>query len=115
MKTVLMFLVMAAAPPEFGGKWTLTGEVAGNPIKAACTFEQAEAKVSGVCKLEGRGDAKVAGEVTDKKLVFRHDVDHEGAQYTLIYTAELTPENGLKGTIEVAGAGVGGDFSAKRE
>ncbi len=115
MKTLFLMLAAALAADNYAGKWSLNGDVAGNPVRGTCALEQTEAKIAGSCKLEGRGDAKVTGEVKEKKLIFQFDVEHEGAVYTLVHTGELTAEGGLKGTIEVAGAGVGGDFTAKRE
>lgn len=116
MKTLLMLVLAAAtaSAANFAGKWTISGDVVGNPVKGVCTFEQNETKITGSCKLEGRGETKVIGEAGENKVKFSFDVEHEGATYSLAHTGELTPEGGLKGTIEVPGAGVGGDFTAKR-
>ena len=117
MKIAFLLTLLLAAPlaaANFSGTWTLDGDVAGNPVKGSCVLKQDGAKISGVCKLEGKADAEAKGEVTEDKVVFQHEVEHNGTVYVLEYTGKKASETELKGDINVRSEGVTGYFTAKK-
>ena len=109
---VLVALPIAAA--DMSGRWKISGEVAGNPIKADCLFAQDGTKFTGSCKATPAApEWKVEGLVNDPKVIFHHDVDYEGATYTLNYSGKFESDTTIKGDIDVGGAG--GEFTATRD
>jgi hypothetical protein len=110
--TRFLFLVLAALPlaaaTDVSGKWTFSGDVAGNPIPLNCSFKQdAAAKIAGKCSVQGM-EINVAGEVKETRVTFTF----EAGGYTLTYTGRLEGDT-LSGEIEVAGTT--GTFSGKRD
>lgn len=98
----------AAAAADFAGKWTLNGDVMGNAVVLSCVVQQnAQAKLSGPCEVNGTDKAELAGELTDTALQFSIVVQG----YTLNYTGKVEGET-VSGSIEVAGAS--GSFSGQR-
>lgn len=115
-RSAILFAGLAALPAlaaDISGNWKVTGDVIGNPVNAVCTFKQADAKITGTCKMANGADSPAAGEIKDKAITFHHDVDSQGATYTLTYTGKLQDDGSLKGNIEVAG--VGGPFTATKQ
>jgi beta-glucosidase len=109
---VLVALPIAAA--DMSGRWKISGEVAGNPIKADCLFAQDGTKFTGSCKATPAApEWKVEGLVNDPKVIFHHDVDYEGATYTLNYSGKFESDTTIKGDIDVGGTG--GEFTATRD
>jgi hypothetical protein len=117
MKIFLLLTLLLAAPlaaADFSGTWTLDGDVAGNPVKGSCVLKQDGAKITGVCKLEGKDDAPAKGEASAEKVVFQHDVEHNGTTYTLEYVGKKVSDTELKGDINVRSESVTGYFTAKK-
>jgi hypothetical protein len=115
MKSLLLAFTLAALPlaaADVSGVWKVDGDVAGNPVKPACTLKQEDTALSGVCKSE-LGDSPLKGKVDGKKVMFSYDIEFQGQKYTLSYVAELISDTELKGTIDVGVAA--GDFTAKKE
>ncbi len=114
--TASLFLVAACslslAASDISGRWQITGDVDGNPVKSACTIKQDGAKLTGTCTTEGK-DTPVAGELNDQKVTFHYDVEYQGDTYTLNYTGTLQSDTEMKGDIDVSGAS--GDFTAKKD
>ncbi len=117
LKTAVALGLLSAIPmaaADMSGRWKISGEVAGNPIKADCLFAQDGTKFTGSCKpAPGAPEWKVEGLVNDPKVIFHHDVDYEGATYTLNYSGKFESDTTIKGDIDVGGAG--GEFTATRE
>jgi len=114
--SILMVILSAAltlgarvhAAPDVSGKWTIDGDVQGNAVALKCDVQQnADAKVSGKCDVNGMETVDLAGDVTDTTLKFAITVQG----YTLTYTGKLEGDT-VSGDIEVAGTG--GTFSGKR-
>ncbi len=105
---ILAALPMAAAT-DVSGKWTLNGDVMGNPIPMSCSFKQdAAAKVSGKCSANGEEVEVAAGKIDGQAITF--SVTLSG--YELTYNGSVEADS-MKGDIAVAG--VTGTFSGKRE
>jgi hypothetical protein len=76
----------ARAASPFAGTWTITGDVAGNPVNTVCTLTvDAGGSVGGMCKVP-TGDTKVTGQVKGPALTFQVDVTHQGTDYVLVFT-----------------------------
>lgn len=97
-----------AAAADVSGNWSIDGDVQGNPVNLSCVFAQdAAARVSGKCDINGMENASIDGTVTDTTLQFAFTA----AGYTLTYTGLVADET-VSGDIEVAG--VSGKFSGRR-
>ena len=118
MKT-LAFLVLFAASPlwagDISGVWKVDGSVADHPVAPICTLKQADAKLTGSCKLAETDAADVAGEVKGKDVSWKFTVEYEGTQYTLTFTGTLDSDSSIKGSISVDPSGADGDFTAKKQ
>ena len=106
---LLMLLALPlAAASDVSGKWTIDGDIQGNAVNLNCTLKQnADAKVTGKCTVNGTDEVDIAGEVKDEKIKF----SFTAGGYTLDYTGALTADT-MKGDIDVAGAS--GTFTGKR-
>jgi hypothetical protein len=107
---LLMLLPLAASlsARDFGGKWTMDGDVQGNAVSLACVVEQAaDGKLSGKCLINGMEPAEIDG--TAKDAAFKFSFTVQG--YTLTYSGTIEGDT-VNGDIEVAG--VTGKFSGKR-
>ena len=114
--SILMLMLLGAltlgpsvlAAPDASGKWTIDGDVQGNAVALKCDVQQnAEAKVSGKCDVNGMETVDLTGDVADTTLKFAITVQG----YTLTYTGKLEGDT-VSGDIEVAGTG--GTFSGTR-
>lgn len=106
---LLMPLMSAAAGAgDLSGKWTFEGDVQGNAVTLTCELQQnAQAKLSGKCDVNGMEQTEIAGDVTDAAIQFSLTVQG----YTLNYTGKVDGDS-ASGNIEVAGAS--GTFTGKR-
>ena len=87
----------ARAASPFAGTWTITGDVAGNPVNTVCTLTvDAGGSVGGTCKVP-TGDTKATGEVKDATLTFQVDVTHQGTDYVLVFTGTARVADGHEG------------------
>jgi hypothetical protein len=116
LRTLLTIVVLAgaaagASAAQVSGTWDVDGSVAGHPVKFSCALKQSGAEVSGTAHVQEK-DQPLTGTVKDQVVTFRFEVQHEGAPLEMVFTATLTSETTMSGSIAVAGAG--GDFSAKR-
>ena len=104
MKLLLPFLTLCIMPvfADVSGVWNVEGEIAGNPIIAACTLKQEEAKLSGACKSE-LGNSDLTGSVdSEKQVKWQYEIEYQGTKYTLVYAATLDSDTSMKGTVSVA-------------
>jgi hypothetical protein len=105
---LVLALPIAAAAPDLSGKWTIDGDVVGNPVSLNCAFQQSvEGKVAGKCGVNGMDPSEIAGDVKDAEFKFSFDT----GGYTLTYTGTVQGDT-VKGKIEVAG--VTGTFTGTR-
>ena len=115
-KSLLSLLALYALPvfADVSGVWNVEGDIAGNPIVAACTLKQEEAKLSGACKSE-LGNSDLTGSVDSDKIKWQYDIEYQGMKYTLVYDAKLDTETSMKGTVSVATGEADGAFTAKKQ
>jgi hypothetical protein len=114
---VLFFPLLVGQPApttSVDGSWTLALNIQGNTGTPTCSFKQDGAKLTGTCTAPNDKESPATGEVTDKKVTFRYDIEWEGSPLTLIFTGAIESESDMKGTIDVQPAGVAGDFTAKK-
>ena len=108
----LLFAVLALSAPviataDLSGKWTIDGDVQGNPVNLTCDVQEADAKIAGKCQVNGMEPTELEGTVKDSAFKFSFTVQG----YTLTYTGTLEGDT-MSGDIEVSGAT--GKFSGKR-
>jgi hypothetical protein len=113
--SLLMFTSLPALAADVSGAWKVDGSVAENPITATCTFKQTDTHISGSCKMDPDHTLTVKGEVTDKQVTWKYDLEHEGTVYTLTFTGTLDSETSMKGSIGVEPSDSEGDFTAKKQ
>jgi hypothetical protein len=116
MKSLLLLAALSALPvlADVSGVWDVEGDIAGNPVVAACTLKQEEAKLSGACKSE-LGNSELTGAVDTDKVKWQYEIEYQGMKYTLIYDAKLDSESSMKGTIALASGEADGTFNAKKQ
>jgi hypothetical protein len=108
LMTVMLVLAPVATAADLSGKWTIDGDVQGNPVNLTCDVQQsADAKIAGKCQLNGTEQTELEG--TAKDAAFKFSFTVQG--YTLTYTGTLEGDT-MSGDIEVSGAT--GKFSGKR-
>jgi len=112
-RLVPMLMVLFAAPAvisaaDLTGKWTIDGDVQGNPVNMECTVTQAaDAKITGKCLLNGSEQTEIEGAAKEANFKFSFTVQG----YTLTYTGTLEGDT-ISGDIDVAGTT--GKFNGKR-
>ena len=111
----------AAAVPDVSGSWAVMGELAGNGgglFTAACTLQQKDDKLTGVCK-RASGDANATGHVTDQGLSFQYDIDRQGATLTFRFDGTLdkagTEISGQVFVTNPGAPGLEGKFTATKQ
>jgi hypothetical protein len=101
----------AAAPPSLSGQWAIHISVAGTEKDLACTFVQADNKLTGNCT----GDDKphpITGTVDGANVTWTYDSDYNGTAITLTYTATLTDAPNFSGSLDIQPFNVSGEFTA---
>jgi len=120
VKKLLVLLALTSVPAlaqDFSGVWKIDGVVADNPVAATCNFKQTEKQITGSCKMDQSDKPlDVKGEVRDKQVTWKYDIDYQGTTYTLTYTG--APDSAaatIKGTILVNPSDSEGDFTATKQ
>jgi hypothetical protein len=98
---LLVLLVLPLAAADISGVWKVEGNIAGTDVSPVCTFKQADAKLTGVCKLVQAEEVAVTGQVDGNKVSFQYEVDYQGTHYVLIYTGVLDSDTAMKGGFTV--------------
>ena len=112
MLSLLSALGSAPATDSIPGKWAITGDVVGNPVKTVCTLIRTGAALTGTCTNPEGAPYSLTGEVKATTVVFHYDIDYQGQILTLTYTGTLASSKEMKGTIDVSPMSVSGTFSA---
>jgi hypothetical protein len=118
MKKLICLLALTSLPAlaqDVSGVWKIDGSVEGNTIAATCTFKQTDTHITGSCKGEDDKAMDVKGEVTDKHVTWKYDVEYEGTVYTLTYAGTLDTDTSIKGSITVTPSDTEGDFTAQKQ
>lgn len=120
MKSLIVLLAIASVPgmaQDVSGVWKIDGNIAEQSIAATCTFKQDDTQITGSCKMDQEDKpVDVKGEVTDKQVTWKYDVDYQGTTYTLTYTgAPDSAATAMKGTILVDPSDTEGDFTATKQ
>lgn len=117
MKFLLPLLTISVLPAfaDVSGVWNVEGDIAGNPIVAACTLKQEEAKLAGACKSE-LGNSELTGSLeSEKQVKWQYEIEYQGTKYVLVYVATLDTDTSMKGTVSVASGEGDGAFTAKKQ
>jgi hypothetical protein len=94
---------------DISGKWSIDGDVQGNPVNLNCASLQQDpdGKIQGKCVINGGDTVDISGEVKEDKI----RLTFETGGYKLEYSGAVSGES-MKGDIQVAGAT--GTFTGKR-
>jgi hypothetical protein len=123
MKRLLIVLLLSVVPALAGdnplsGSWKVVGDVAGYPINRVCTFKQDGTKLTGSCQQsDAKADDKVlplTGEVKDKTITWKYDVEANGSTLTASYTGAWDGDATVAGAIDVQPMNVAGKFTATK-
>jgi hypothetical protein len=109
---LLTTLHAAAATDSIPGRWQITGDVAGNPVRSICVITQTGTALSGNCSDDSNEPHPLTGEVKDGKITFQYSVDYQGQPLSIVYSGTLSSPPQIKGTIEVKPMGAMGTFTA---
>jgi hypothetical protein len=110
---LLALLAPAALAADVSGTWKVDGDVYGHPVSFTCDLKQDGEALSGTATVRANS-VPVTGSVTDRRVVFEYETTgDDGTVYHLVFTGILGEDDGLKGTIAVAG--VEGTFTAVRQ
>ncbi len=118
MKKLICLLALTSLPAlaqDVSGVWKVDGSVQGNPVAATCTFKQTEKDITGTCKMDPDKSLEVKGQVTDKQVTWKYDLEYDGTVYTLTYTGTLDTGASMKGSIMVTPSDTEGDFTAQKQ
>ena len=109
---LLAALHSAPAVDSLPGRWQITGDVMGNPVKTICVITQAGTTLGGNCSDDSNEPHPLTGQAKDGKVTFLYMVDYQGQPLTIVYSATFASPAQLKGTIEVKPMGATGTFTA---
>ncbi len=124
MKRLMILLLLSALPAlaaehSVAGTWKVEGSVSGYAVDRLCTFQQDGNKLTGSCR---NGDstapeekpAPFTGEVKDKTVTWKYDVDWNGSTLTATYTGDWDGDSAITGAIDVQPVNASGTFTAKK-
>ena len=118
MKSLLAILAATAmalaADNSITGTWDVQTEVMGNQGSAVCTLKQDGNKVTGKCSIGGT-DQDVTGEITEKKVTWKHAAEYNGETLTITYLGTFESATSLAGDVNVLPFDVTGTFKAKKK
>jgi hypothetical protein len=124
MKRLVMALLLSALPAlaadnSLSGTWKVVGDVGSYPVNRVCTFNQDGKKLAGSCQQsDAKADDKTlpfTGEIKDKTVTWKYDVDANGSTLTATYTGTWDGDAAITGTIEVQPMNASGTFTAKKD
>ncbi|MEO8334373.1 MAG: hypothetical protein ABI664_05345 [bacterium] len=110
--TLLAALHAAPAADSVSGKWQITGDVMGTPVKAICVIKQEGTALTGNCSDASNEPHPLTGTSQDGKVTFQYMVDYQGQPLTVVYSGTFAAPTQLKGNIEVKPMGAAGTFMA---
>ena len=115
---ITLFIALVAAFPvaaaEISGDWKLEGSIGQFPVDIVCSLKEADSKLTGVCKGADIGELALAGDTDGKTVKWSYEVNFQGQQFTIVYTATLDSATSMKGTISVMG-NPSGSFTGKKQ
>ncbi|MEO5814648.1 MAG: hypothetical protein ABIT20_05150 [Gemmatimonadaceae bacterium] len=109
---LLTALHTAPATDSMSGKWQITGDVMGTPVKTICAIKQEGTALTGNCSDESNEPHPLTGTSQDGKVTFQYMVDYQGQPLTVVYSGTFAAPTQLKGNIEVKPMGAAGTFTA---
>jgi hypothetical protein len=114
---VVVFSVVIGVPvaaADIAGSWKVDGSIAQFPVDLVCSFKQADKALTGTCKGTDIGELSITGESDGPKATWQYDVNFQGQQFTIVYSATVDSATAMKGTITVMGM-ESGSFTAKKQ
>jgi len=120
MKTTLGLTIallisgVAAVAADVAGDWKLDGSIGQFPVDIVCSLKEDGTKITGVCKGNDIGEVPLKGEKDGNSIKWSYDVNFQGQQFTIVYSATLDSPSAMKGSITVAG-NASGTFIGKKQ
>jgi hypothetical protein len=123
MKRLAILLLLSAFPAlaadnSVSGTWKLEGNVGGVAVNLVCTFNQDGKVLNGSCQNSDKPDEKpssFAGNIKDKTVIWKYDVDWNGSVLTVAYTGDWDGDAGMTGAIDVQPVNAAGAFTARKD
>jgi hypothetical protein len=118
MKRLIFLLALTSLPAmaqDLSGVWKIDGSVEGNAITSVCTLKQTDTHITGSCTGEDDKALDVKGDVTDKNVTWKYDLEYDGTVYTLTYKGTLDTNTSIKGSITVNPSDSQGEFTAQKQ
>ncbi len=109
---LLTALHTAPGADSMSGKWQITRDVMGTPVKTICAIKQEGTALTGNCSDDSNEPHSLTGTSQDGKVTFQYMVDYQGQPLTVVYSATFAASTQLKGSIEVKPMGAAGTFMA---
>jgi hypothetical protein len=111
MKKLCLYAAVAALVPaaasaaNLTGAWKLDVDVGGQAVPVACNFTQSGAALTGTCNRSDGGEkpAAVTGTVDGSTAKFAYDVSFQDMPLHIAYTATLSSDTAMTGSLDVAG------------
>ncbi|HEY1463053.1 MAG TPA: hypothetical protein VGF44_06515 [Terriglobales bacterium] len=116
-RSLAVFIVLVAASalgattPNLTGQWQIHNSIAGNESDQACTFTQADNKLTGTCKAQDK-DVQIIGSVDGNNVTWKYQSEYNGTPLTLTYTAMVNDASKITGSVDVQPFAVTGEFTA---
>jgi hypothetical protein len=117
MDLVLLVALVAlrfVLAPDLSGVWNLDMHWLASNTKSTgvCTLKQDETKLTGSCQ---SAKSVVSGEVNDRKLTIRIDVEQDGQKGAMTFEGTVDESGSLiQGTCKIAG-GQDGTFTMRKQ
>ena len=125
MKKLICLLALTSLPAmaqDLSGVWKIDGSIQDQTIAATCTFKETGTQITGSCKMDAdktpdveNKTFDVKGQVADKQVTWKYDVEYQGTVYTLNYVGKLDTDTSMKGSITVDPSDTEGDFTAQKQ
>jgi hypothetical protein len=120
MKLLAILLVFStlpawAAEQTLTGTWKIEGSVANYEVHRVCTFKQDGRVLTGACHEADEKPIPFTGELKDKTVTWKYDVDFNGSALTATYTADWDGDSAMTGAIDVQPVNAQGTFTAKKD
>ncbi len=109
-----LMLCSAASATDVSGIWKVQASAGGNTVNPICSFKQEGTKLSGSCKYNDTS-SDITGEVKDKEVTWKYDMEFDGQPITLTFLGKLDPDSEMKGSVQVAPMDISGEFSATKQ
>lgn len=111
---VALTAALPAAAADVTGDWKIDGSIGQMPVAIVCTLNEADHKLTGVCKNQEVGELQLTGETTGDTATWSYNVNYQGQQFAVSYTGTVQAGTDMQGSISVGGS-PSGSFTGKKQ